>query len=171
MSGSGSGSEDSSTTVVDTSEAEWALLEKEEIRIKKLLSVKQRSKDKDALRERVSKLRSKLDDFDNPPCESVEPKESSAAESSLVLDRRERERDQDSSGCDKERVRGNHRRERDEDVSRSPYHQVIAPSYSCNSKKLEPIILVKFKGSYRIKNQYVGSSSSSSSDTEFERSN
>jgi len=144
-----------------------------------MLSAKQRSKDKDALRERVSKLRSKLDNFDNPPCEekqSAEPKESAAAESSLVLDRRERERerDQDSLGYDKERVRGNHTRERDVDVSRSPYHHVIAPSKKV--KLVEPIILVKFNGNYRIKDQFVDSSSSSSSsetefDIAFERSN
>ena len=154
-----SGSDDSSTTVVDssldTSEREWDLLEKEETRIKKLVSARQRSKDKEALRDRISELRKTLEDLDAPKETSSPDKpedvgagdgrsEGRGAESSVILDRRET--GDEKVGSD----RGHHRRR--DDVSRAPYHHIIAP---VKLVKLEPILLIKLNGIYRIKNHHV----------------
>jgi len=158
-----SGSDDSSTTVVDssldTSEREWDLLEKEEIRIKKLVSARQRSKDKEALRDRISQLRKTLEDLDEPVKETSSPDkplevgaddgklEARGAESAMILDRRDT--GDEKVGSD----RGHHKRH--DDVSRTPYHHIIAP---VKLEKLEPIRLIKLNGNYCIKNQHKGSS-------------
>jgi len=180
-------SDDSSTTVVeessgDTSEKEWALLRDEEFRIKKLVSARQRTRDKEALRERIRKLNAKLEDLDSPapaPANELDPGRQdggdktahlatpSGAECAELLDKREaREREGGRTVYDRDR--GHYRRGYDEvEVSNAPYHHIIAPQKSEKMavKVIEPIVLIKINGIYRIKHyQFDGSSDNYLSD-------